>query len=360
MPLSNNTKKILFIDKRLLFRKRDKAIRGAEKFNLALAQDLAAMGFSLTIVACRTWGEAIRAEEPISGVHIVEMPLFRVSWVNALLAAAKLIGKRFDVLLLGNVGNGISLPTWLMHRFGIFPRCVLIAHREATKFFVSVLRRVPTSVIAVNNTIAEHFDQQSFTSVHVYYGIADSDKYFPDQTQKPKDGIVHFAVFGNLDSPWKGSDTAVEAFRLLSPEVRSRVHLHLASFVNNAPVLEDKDITVYSWLSEADCAALLRRMDVLIIPSRDTGIMKETFCQSLVQGMFTGLPVIASDLPVLTEKLDAGGGVIFRSVDELARHIETLAGDPELRERMGRLAQKTAHERYAWRTDDFVNKYLFP
>ena len=104
----------------------------------------------------------------------------------------------------------------------------------------------------------------------------------------------------------------------------------------------------------------LRRMDVMIVPSRDEEIMRETFSQAMVQGMLTGLPVIASDLPVLSEKLDRGGGLTFRTVADLREMIARLVRDADLRRRLGAEARRTAAERYVWSTKTFVERYLAP
>jgi glycosyltransferase involved in cell wall biosynthesis len=105
---------------------------------------------------------------------------------------------------------------------------------------------------------------------------------------------------------------------------------------------------------------LLRTMDVMVVPSRDEEVMRETFSQAMVQGMLSGLPVIANDLPVLTEKLDQGGGLVVRSVKEMSEAMDKLAGDPVLRRRLGEEARRTALARYVWDTEAFVDKFLFP
>ncbi len=74
--------------------------------------------------------------------------------------------------------------------------------------------------------------------------------------------------------------------------------------------------------------------------------------------MLTGLPVLHSTLPVLCEKFDQGGGLVFDSDAALAAGIERLANDPALRRDMGRSGRRTALERYVWSTSRFVDRYL--
>jgi len=149
------------------------------------------------------------------------------------------------------------------------------------------------------------------------------------------------------------------AFRALAPEVRARARLHLVAY-HQPPAIAEKDIAAYPWMDPDALPDLLRKMDVLLVPSRDEEVMRETFSQAMVQGMLTGLPILANDLPVLTEKLDRGGGLIFRNVPELTAGMARLAEDAGLREKLGREARATALARYVWSTAEFASRHLFP
>jgi glycosyltransferase involved in cell wall biosynthesis len=99
-------------------------------------------------------------------------------------------------------------------------------------------------------------------------------------------------------------------------------------------------------------------MDVMLVPSRDEEIMRETFSQVMVQGMLSGLPVLASDLPVLREKLDCGGGAVFRDVQELSGLMVRMHEDRSLRAKWSAEARKTALARYVWDTRCFAENFL--
>ena len=197
-----------------------------------------------------------------------------------------------------------------------------------------------------------------------YYGVVSGDSFINAKANKlsSQDSVTHFVIYGNLDSSWKGSDTAIEVFRNLDPEVKNLTKLHLAAYSKNKPSISDPHIKFYDWLEDAEIPKLLASMDVQIVASRDKskGVMKETFCQSMVQGMLCGLPIIANDLPVLTEKIDSGGGLVFKGKEELAKHIEKLAKDHKLRERLGGESKQIAKDRYLWNSAEFVEKFLFP
>ena len=346
---------VLFLDKVFLKRVPD-PLRGVELFNLNLLRELLQLGYPVTLVAERSWRPVVMAftsDRPPEGLW------FRGLGPDALSvprAAWRLRGRRFDRLLVGNVGNGLIPLLKSLWRRNACTRAVLIAHREAGARFVKAWCDGSGCVVAVNEKIAEPFRSAGTGLVRVDYGIFHGDRYHPP-TQRPV-GPVRFIVLGALDNAWKGADTAQAAFARLAPELRALAELHLASF--RQPPAVGERVVVHPWMSADRIPGLLREMQVMVCPSRDEEVMRETFSQAMVQGMLSGLPILANDLPILTEKLDHGGGLIFRSVDELAGQMTDLIRDPVRREALGLQARATALERYVWDTRRFAERYLDP
>ncbi len=52
-------------------------------------------------------------------------------------------------------------------------------------------------------------------------------------------------MLGDLDSDWKGSDTAIIAFQKLPPDIAERAKLHLTAFTRNPPEVDDARIKVH-------------------------------------------------------------------------------------------------------------------
>ena len=354
----NGTRSVLFLEKVLLKRK-DAPVRGVEIFNLNLIRDLSRLGYGVTVPVHASWRPAIASLPPVTPIDVVAVSVPGGAMPNGLAAALRLAGRRFDVLLLANVATGLIPAIRLLHLLGVVPRTTLIAHREPSPRFVRAQARVATTVLAVNAKIASHFRGDAFDDPVVYYGVTDAAAYSPNRSIQAADGTVRFCVLGQLDNAWKGADTAVAAFRAIPDEVRGRCQLHLASFTI-PPVFREKNIVAHGWMGIDEIPAFLNRMDVMLVPSRDEDVMRETFCQAMVQGMLCGLPVIASSLPVLAEKVDKGGGVVFQTVEECTVAMARLAESPQLREELGRQGRKTALERYVWDTAAFVEKFLFP
>lgn len=325
-------------------------------FNLALIRDLARNGFELTIPIHRSWKGDFKHEQCSCPPVFCETS-GRVTLLNGLLAAWRLRRRPYQQIIMANVANGL-IPALLLLRLFSRRSLVVFAHRMPTARFMAALPEKTTRVICVNGIIAESFRKAGFKDANVLFGHMNADKFRPADAAGEKSGkTINFCVVGFLDNAWKGADTAVAAFRALPGDVAGRCALHLASY-RVPPSLPEKNIKIYSWMAPEEMPAWLRAMDVMIVPSRDEGVMRETFSLTMIEGMLSGLPVLASNLPVLAEKLDAGGGYTFKDAPELARLMASLASRPELRAELGQQARRVALERYVWDADKFISRYL--
>lgn len=354
---------ILFIDKVFLSELPD-LIRGVELFNLRLIEDIARLGRHVDVICHKSWEKRIKKLECLDNINVIPVDCGSRSEINGLASAFKLFrakgradrkrGAAYPIMLLGNVANGL-LPTLSILRLcGIYEKSILIAHRQPSSRFLAGLSR-KTEVVAVNQQIGSEFRKAGFQA-GVYYGVTNADAFNNITRTGKENRNVDFCVLGYLDNAWKGADTAIAGFMGLPPDVREKCRLHLVAFENPPEMPEDR-IIAYNWMPSAQIPEFLSSMDIMIVPSRDEKVMRETFCQAMVQGMLTGLPVIANNLPVLTEKLDEGGGLVFSSTRELTLAMEQLCGDADKRIEMGELARKTAESRYVWNTADFLKCY---
>lgn len=76
----------------------------------------------------------------------------------------------------------------------------------------------------------------------------------------------------------------------------------------------------------------------------------ETFCQSLVQAMACGAPVVCSDIPVFRE-VTKGAALLVppQRPDLLAGAFLRLKNDPGLCNQLGKTARKVVEEHYSWK-----------
>lgn len=101
------------------------------------------------------------------------------------------------------------------------------------------------------------------------------------------------------------------------------------------------------WRSQADLPALLYEADVLVMPT----VAQEALGRTAVEAMAAGRPVVASRIGGLPFTVaDGATGLLCEPGDpaDLARKLETLLDDPDLRQRMGLAGRRRFEEHYAW------------
>jgi glycosyltransferase involved in cell wall biosynthesis len=101
------------------------------------------------------------------------------------------------------------------------------------------------------------------------------------------------------------------------------------------------------WQSQEDLPRHLHAADMLVMPT----IAQEALGRTAVEAMAAGRPVVASRLGGLpTTVADGATGLLCEPGDaaDLARKIEMLLDDPELRQRMGRAGRRRFEEHYSW------------
>lgn len=349
--------RILFVEK-VFLKGRAASLRGVELFNVELLRDLLALNIEAWALCHPAWVPVLRDAGRLDRLRCLSVRGAALGSTARLLTAPP---PRPDAVVVGNVGSGlIPVLRALRMRFPDVPQ-VLIAHRMPAPRFLRLLRHTIDKVVAVNGAIARSFLEAGYPRSEVYYGVTRADRFFPgaratDAAQR--DAEFHVCLMGQLDNGWKGADTAIAAFQALPPELQRRVRLHLAAFRTPPKETLPDNIQIYSWMESARIPEFLRSMDAMLVLSRDEQEMRETFSQVMVQGMLSALPIICTPLPILTEKLDEGGGLIAASPAEIAAAIQRLAESPSLCAELGARAREVALSRYVWSTERFVQRFL--
>jgi glycosyltransferase involved in cell wall biosynthesis len=111
------------------------------------------------------------------------------------------------------------------------------------------------------------------------------------------------------------------------------------------------------WLSQEELPRHLRACGILIMPT----IAQEALGRTAVEAMAAARPVIASRIGGLPfTVVDGATGLLFEPGNalDLARKIEDLLDDPELRQRMGQAGRRRFEEHYAW--DVIIQRHYLP
>lgn len=108
-----------------------------------------------------------------------------------------------------------------------------------------------------------------------------------------------------------------------------------------------------------DLPALLRRADVVLVPSVNEQGVEEATSIAALEAMSCARPVVASSIGGLKELIrDGENGILIpqRDADAIAGAVRRLAADPALAERLGRRAREDVLQRYSLmaRVDDYL------
>jgi glycosyltransferase involved in cell wall biosynthesis len=151
--------------------------------------------------------------------------------------------------------------------------------------------------------------------------------------------------------PEKGLATLMRALEATTAPWR-------ALFVGGGPMLADLEafasahrdrVRVVTNVRHGEVPAHLNAMDVLCAPSETTPRWREQFGRMLIEGMASGVPLIASrsgEIPFVVG--DAGVLVDERQVPAWTNAIETLLASTALRHNLAARGLVRARERFAW------------
>ena len=149
---------------------------------------------------------------------------------------------------------------------------------------------------------------------------------------------------------WIGSPSTWSYGKALAPVLTEFVQNdQLSVLVVGAGHAADKSLPFEfrDWVEEREVADV-QAMDIGIMPIPDAPWARGKCGYKLIQYMACGLPVIASPVGVNTEIVQHGvNGFLASTESEWREAIARLAGDAELRARMGQAGRQAVEEKYS-------------
>lgn len=200
---------------------------------------------------------------------------------------------------------------------------------------------------------------------------ADERIWYPVKANKEKAGrqeqVLLVGYVGALLPEKAVSDLAKALIRLDADWTWTIVgdgnmRAEIASILSSAGALERARFMGYR--PRGQIPALMRAMDVLVLPSRTTPTWKEQFGLVLAEAMLSGVAVIGSDSGAIPEVI-GDTGLVFPEgdVDALAACLQRIKDKPVLRRELAERGRRLALEKYsvnalAKQSYDFFNDLL--
>jgi glycosyltransferase involved in cell wall biosynthesis len=285
------------------------------------------------------------------GVHVVHQPI-PVSAIEP-----SVMTRLGAPLVVGPLNGNMDWPPAFRHHEGLGARLALAAARIVAGFCNVVFPgKQRAAVVLVAN---ERTRRGLPRGLRAQVGLmpengVDTQLWRRERSGRPADGVTRFVFLGRLEI-FKGVAYLLRALARVG--AAARVHLEIIGDGRERPALErlraelglGERVTFVGWVTQEQAAARLAVADVMVMPSlRDCG------GAVVLEGMASGLPVIATAWGGPLDYLDASCGIFVPPDDEetlvagFAAAMLRLAGDHELRRRLGRAGRQRALAEFDW------------
>jgi len=215
------------------------------------------------------------------------------------------------------------------------------------------------AVVVPSPVIAAALERRGVATdrIHVISNGAD----LAPPTPRPADAPARYLLYFGALQPWQGLDTALRALaRLTDLEdlelvVCASVHRRKAKPFRKlaARLGVEHRVRWHFALPEDQLAPWREHAVASLAPLRDCSRNVAQGCAPLkvLESMASGVPVLASDLPVVRDLVDDGEQGLLVAPDrpgELARAVRTLLDFPDRATAMGAAGRARVAERFSW------------
>ena len=183
----------------------------------------------------------------------------------------------------------------------------------------------------------------------------------PAPAPRPPDAPGRYLLYFGALQPWQGLDTALRALARLADlddlelVVCASVHRRKAKPYRKlaARLGVEHRVRWHFALPEDELAPWREHAVASLAPLRDCARNVTQGCAPLkvLESMASGVPVLASDLPVVRELMEGGAQGLLVAPDrpgELARAVRTLLDFPDRAAAMGAAGRRHVAERFSW------------
>jgi glycosyltransferase involved in cell wall biosynthesis len=215
------------------------------------------------------------------------------------------------------------------------------------------------AVVVPSPVIAAALERRGVATdrIHVIPNGAD----LPPPTPRPAGAPARYLLYFGALQPWQGLDTALRALARLTDladlelVVCASVHRRKAKPYRKlaARLGVEHRVRWHFALPEDQLAPWREHAVASLAPLRDCSRNVAQGCAPLkvLESMASGIPVLASDLPVVRDLVDDGEQGLLVAPDrpgELARAVRTLLDFPDRATAMGAAGRVRVAERFSW------------
>jgi len=266
--------------------------------------------------------------------------------------------KAYDIIHFHNDGS-LCFPffSYSVDRPKIFHcHCLNVTYPLYERNFISryVLKKSADLYIVVSRWMVNQLTNLGVTSdrIRVVYNGIDVNRFHPGELEKSENTLL---FVGRL-SPVKGLLILLESLlylkrpislKIVGPTYDNEYAKNIADLAKKVVFRTKHDITFMGLQPEEELIRLYQKASLVVMPS-----LSEPFGLVGLESLSCETPVIASSVGGIPEVIENGkNGILVRPNDhkELARAIESLLEDRELRLKFGSEGRRMVEERFSAR-----------
>ncbi len=301
----------------------------------------------------------VMTERRLSLVHVATLPDFLV-W------AARPARRQGTPVILD---LHESMPDFFASKYGGLAR---VGIEGALRLLERACVASADTILTVNDELADAFERRFRRRPDVFYNAVDEDHFgSPRQTvlwPKEKNLVYH----GTLTTVY-GLDLVIKALPEVL-EVHPETKFHVFGSGPSEPMLKELagelnlagSVVFHGRVPLSEMPSRLRGSHVGVVPTIKDSFFDMSLATKLLEYVYLGLPVVASDLRAVKRVFDSDNGLFFFSANDHRSLSQVLikalgADDTEIAERVAEaqrlyqpIAWKTASARYLSLIDELV------
>jgi len=342
------------------------------------ARSLAEAGYQVTLVAIADFREKVVDQVRVLGLPQHKTRAFRpLNWYRILRIAVRDKAELYhlhdpELLLVGSIIRVLTRRPIIYDVHENYPQDILTkewiprALRRPISWIFEVFEdamvKFVDGVVVVNQHLAERFDGKSrVVRVSNYSRIEQFMSERPELGQGKERLKPHFVYMGRISDD-RGIYECIKALDRLNDENVEFICAGRIGHVSNQelrPLLDgSQSSALFQYLGllpYADIPLLLRGALAGLLCFQATPNNLLGTPNKLFEYMSAGIPVIASDFPLIRQVvLEADCGLLVQpdDVEEIAKAMTHVLHNPEDARRMGRNGLHAARERYNWQIEE--------